>query len=102
MQPHTGRTHQIRIHAQHAHLPLVGDPQYTPEAVDSLEESLTNKQREVHEQLQRQALHAARLAMVSKRTGEEWVYTAPLPEDMCNAARRLGIREHAIRRAVAC
>ena len=28
MQPHTGRTHQLRVHAQHLGHPIVGDPKY--------------------------------------------------------------------------
>ena len=28
MKPHTGRTHQLRVHAQHIGHPIVGDPKY--------------------------------------------------------------------------
>ena len=28
MSPHTGRTHQLRVHAQHIGHPIVGDPKY--------------------------------------------------------------------------
>lgn len=27
-QPHTGRTHQLRVHAQHLEHPIIGDPKY--------------------------------------------------------------------------
>lgn len=76
----TGRTHQIRVHMAHLRRPLVGDPVYgtrlriPPQATDALQQQL--------QQFRRQALHAAQLGLVHPRSGEELVWSAPLPEDM--------------------
>jgi len=60
---HTGRQHQIRIHAAHHGCPLVGDWLYgTPCA-----------------ELPGQALHAAELGFTHPLTGEAMRFTAPLP-----------------------
>jgi 23S rRNA pseudouridine1911/1915/1917 synthase len=76
----TGRTHQIRVHMQHAKHPLVGDPLYggsfklpkaaTPELVESLRG------------FRRQALHAEQLEFVHPNTGEPLSTSAPMPADM--------------------
>jgi 23S rRNA pseudouridine1911/1915/1917 synthase len=65
----TGRTHQIRVHLQHIHHPVVGDPVYRRGAGRSLE-------------FARQALHAAELELVHPRTGKSRRWKAPLPADM--------------------
>ena len=62
----TGRTHQIRIHMKYLGYPLIGDYLYNPDM----------------EQIQRQALHAWKLSLVNRITGEKMQFTAPLPEDM--------------------
>jgi 23S rRNA pseudouridine1911/1915/1917 synthase len=74
----TGRTHQIRVHMRHVGHPLVGDKLYAPEFVDS------------PLRLERQALHAARLAFVHPGTGEWREFVAPLPEDVAGLVARLG------------
>jgi 23S rRNA pseudouridine1911/1915/1917 synthase len=73
----TGRTHQIRVHMRHIGHPLVCDKLYAPEFVDS------------PLQLERQALHAARLAFEHPGTGEWREFVAPLPEDMAELIQRL-------------
>jgi len=70
----TGRTHQIRVHMQHAGHPVLGDRQYG-RAGTAL--------------LKRQALHASRLTFRHPTTGEELSFTAPLPDDMAQAIERL-------------
>jgi len=65
----TGRTHQIRVHLQHIHHPVVGDPVYRRGAARQLE-------------FARQALHAAELELVHPRTGRRKRWKAPLPADM--------------------
>jgi 23S rRNA pseudouridine1911/1915/1917 synthase len=74
----TGRTHQIRVHLASIGHPLVGDPVYgrgrrTCAAVTH----------------PRQALHAARLALVHPATGEAVSWTSPLPADFAALLERL-------------
>ena len=79
----TGRTHQIRVHLRSIGHPLVGDPTYGPRrgAVPSLDA------------FPRQALHAARLALVHPLTRAACAWTAPMPADM--DALVSGLRERA-------
>ena len=62
----TGRTHQIRVHLASLGHPLVGDPAYG---------------RTGPVPFSRQALHAARLALVHPSTGHACAWTSPLPRD---------------------
>jgi 23S rRNA pseudouridine1911/1915/1917 synthase len=62
----TGRMHQIRVHLEAIDLPVVGDPVYgVPEPA-----------------LERQFLHAARLAFTHPFTGERIDVSSPLPPDL--------------------
>ncbi|MFQ5937370.1 MAG: 23S rRNA pseudouridine(1911/1915/1917) synthase RluD [Acidiferrobacterales bacterium] len=76
----SGRTHQIRVHMAHIGYPVVGDPVYggrlriPPAAGGRLTDALRS--------FRRQALHAARLALIHPVTGEHMEWTAPVPEDM--------------------
>ena len=63
---HTGRTHQIRVHMKYIGHPLIGDFLYHPD----------------FRQIDRQALHAARLSFLHPIKKEPLVFTAPLPPDM--------------------
>ncbi len=63
---HTGRTHQIRVHAKYLGYPVVGDPVYG-----------IKKQRF---SLNGQLLHAWRLQFTHPATGEEMCFEAPLPD----------------------
>lgn len=67
VQLDTGRTHQIRVHMQAIHHPVVGDPVY-----GRLQQPLPP----------RQFLHAAHLAFAHPITGEWLTFDAPLPEDL--------------------
>lgn len=70
---HTGRQHQIRVHAAHHGCPLVGDWMYgTPCA-----------------ELCGQALHAAELAFAHPLTGEALRFDAPLPHSFSGLWERL-------------
>ena len=62
----TGRTHQIRVHFASLGHPLVGDPAY-------------GKRSAIR--FARQALHAARLALVHPVTGAACRWESPLPSD---------------------
>jgi 23S rRNA pseudouridine1911/1915/1917 synthase len=68
----TGRTHQIRVHLAAIGHPVCGDPQYgTPGQIG----------------LDRQFLHAARLAFEHPVTGASIDVSSPLPEDLLAALR---------------
>jgi 23S rRNA pseudouridine1911/1915/1917 synthase len=67
---HTGRTHQIRVHLAFSGHPLLGDTVYGGRPLLGL---------------QRQALHAVRLALVHPVTGVQMAWQAPLPPDMAAA-----------------
>lgn len=76
---HTGRTHQIRVHAAHMGHPLLADAVYGGRSALGM---------------QRQALHAYRLGLRHPVTGQSLVFetAAPdgLPEDMAAALQQVG------------
>jgi 23S rRNA pseudouridine1911/1915/1917 synthase len=73
----TGRTHQIRVHLQAIGHPVAGDPEYgTPGRLG----------------LDRQFLHAARLAFDHPVTGEAVDVASPLPPDLADVLGRLQAR----------
>jgi 23S rRNA pseudouridine1911/1915/1917 synthase len=69
----TGRTHQIRVHLQAIGHPVAGDPEYGTPGLLGLE---------------RQFLHAVRLAFEHPFTGEALELHSPLPGDLAAALRR--------------
>lgn len=79
VMPHTGRTHQIRVHMAHIGHPVAGDPIYGP------------RKAATPGGLVGQALHAWRLEFAHPRTGVALVLRAPLPQDMRQALDQLGI-----------
>jgi 23S rRNA pseudouridine1911/1915/1917 synthase len=66
----TGRTHQIRVHLEAVDLPVSGDPTYGSPGDLGLE---------------RQFLHAARLAFEHPFTGDRIDIESPLPDDLAAA-----------------
>ena len=72
---HTGRTHQIRVHAKYLGHPIVGDDVYG-----------IKKQRFA---LGGQLLHACRLELTHPRTGKYMVFTAPLPDYFTAVLKKL-------------
>jgi len=81
-QLHTGRTHQIRIHASYLGHPVVGDPVYGQRTARKYAPVHDPTLQALIEALPGQALHAAELSFVHPRTGEPLHFTAPLPEEM--------------------
>lgn len=75
----TGRTHQIRVHMQHAGFPLVGDPMYGRRGSPS---GLTDTQRAAWRAFPRQALHAVRLVLQHPVSGAEIDVASPMPDDI--------------------
>ena len=69
----TGRTHQIRVHLSAIGHPVAGDPEYGTRGLFGL---------------QRQFLHAARIAFEHPVTGERIEASSPLPADLRTALER--------------
>jgi len=66
--PHTGRTHQIRLHCMFLGCPIVGDKVYG--------------HRKQSIELDRHFLHAARLKIILPGEKEARTFEAPLPDDL--------------------
>jgi 23S rRNA pseudouridine1911/1915/1917 synthase len=77
--PHTGRTHQIRVHLSSIGHPIVGDKIYGPDEQLYLRfiETGWTPELECELLLSQHALHSARLAIEGEH---EWV--SPLPHDL--------------------
>jgi 23S rRNA pseudouridine1911/1915/1917 synthase len=75
----TGRTHQIRVHMQHAGFPLVGDPMYGRRGCPA---GLTEAQRAAWTGFPRQALHACSLRLAHPATGAPVAAQSPTPADL--------------------
>jgi 23S rRNA pseudouridine1911/1915/1917 synthase len=86
---HTGRTHQIRVHFQHAGFPVIGDTTYGGRRNAHLIE-LTGYHPP------RQMLHARKLAFAHPRTKKKMGFEAPWPEDFKGALAALRIGVEAI------
>ena len=71
----TGRTHQIRAHLKAIGHPVAGDPEYGTRGLLGL---------------QRQFLHATRLAFTHPHTGRPVDLNSPLPADLAAALERAG------------
>ena len=67
----TGRTHQIRMHLAEAGFPLLGDKLYG------------GSQKNNARHMERQALHAWKIAFEHPRTQRAMSFEAPLPKDIC-------------------
>ena len=79
----TGRTHQIRVHLQHLHHPVFGDPVYGGRSrVRGIEPRLRPTAQRLLDGLERQALHARSLGFTHPRTGAPLYFESELPEDL--------------------
>ena len=87
----TGRTHQIRVHAEHRHHPVLGDPKYGGQAVRYGQQGGKRKAffRNLFDAMPRPALHAYRLGFEHPSTGEAMQFDADPPDDMQHVLRRL-------------
>jgi 23S rRNA pseudouridine955/2504/2580 synthase len=82
---HTGRTHQIRVHAAHCGHPVLGDEKYGDEARNAELAELG---------LKRMFLHAHSLAFAWP-DGAEQSFSAPLPPDLRGLLDRLTVGRNA-------
>ncbi|MEK1890156.1 MAG: RluA family pseudouridine synthase [Phyllobacterium sp.] len=83
MEPYTGRTHQLRVHAAHIGCPIIGDPKYFEADTNwSFPGGIQNR---LH-------LHARRIRVPNPSGGVIDV-TAPLPPHMVQSWNLLGFDE---------
>jgi 23S rRNA pseudouridine1911/1915/1917 synthase len=94
VEPQTGRTHQIRVHASHAGAPLLGDRDYGGPTRATLPGGRVVA-------LARIALHAARVTVPDAR-GEPLVAAAPVPAELLRAWTDLGGASEAWDMAASC
>jgi len=79
LEPHTGRTHQIRVHLKSINHPVVGDKIYASR----------RQQKEDEKFCERQFLHAYRLGFEHPRTGEWLSFEVDLPKDLQSVLRMI-------------
>jgi len=98
--PKTGRTHQIRVHLAHVGHPVLCDRLYAGHARVTRGQLLRKQAKGlplVEEDativLERQALHAARIAFKHPLTGEELDLRAPLATDIANTLEILRMQK---------
>ncbi len=92
VQLKTGRTHQIRVHFNHIHHPVFGDPEYSGrrKQLNRLS-SLSQKKFAVYllQLITRQALHAFQLGFYHP-IAQKWLeFQSPLPEDMSSVIQEI-------------
>ena len=76
---HTGRTHQIRVHAEHLGAPLAGDKRYSPK---------TRQKFWKAQGLKRMFLHAHQISFYTA-DGEQQLVHAPLPAELAQLLEKL-------------
>jgi len=82
LTPHTGRTHQLRVHCRAAGHPIAGDPRYGNPTF--------NKLMRRRYGLERLFLHAAALRLRHPANGRQREFRAPLPGDLAAVLAALG------------
>jgi RluA family pseudouridine synthase len=83
-EPHTGRTHQIRVHLAHNGSPIVGDVLYgdgAPLLLSAIKRGYRPGRRPERPLMGRLALHARMLTLRHPLSGADVAIESPLPED---------------------
>jgi 23S rRNA pseudouridine955/2504/2580 synthase len=83
MEPYTGRTHQLRVHALHMGCPIIGDPKYFDDDVNWPFPGGVQKRLHLH----------ARRIIIPNPSGGKIDVTAPLPPHMVQSWNLLGFDE---------
>lgn len=87
----TGRTHQIRVHFEHAGMPVFADPVYSGNRVMYGPNTGSRKQmyKALFLKLSRQCLHAKTLGFTHPETEEVLYFDSELPEDFTYALTKI-------------
>lgn len=92
LRPHTGRTHQLRVHMQALGCPIVGDPWYgdgQPLLLSEFKRGYKAGRQPERPLLARLALHAQRVTLRHPLTRQPLVVEAPLPREFDLAIKQL-------------
>ena len=95
-KPKSGRMHQIRIHLQHAGLPLIVDSKYGNRTEFKISEIKNKKKYHLKKNtverplLKRHTLHSYSLEFVHPDDGVKKVYTSAYPKDLRALENQLG------------
>ena len=84
--PHTGRTHQIRVHFEHLGHPVVGDATYGSRPNRRVKDGGLLKDIQ---HLGRHFLHAESLVFTHPESGKRVSFQAPLPEELAHFLQAL-------------
>lgn len=86
--PRTGRTHQIRVHAEYMGCPILGDMKYSRREIEHEHEQIDLEGMTLSKRLH---LHAQRLVLPHPlRKGKMLDISAPLPPELAKSWRKLG------------
>lgn len=91
-RPLTGRTHQLRVHLQHAGLPMVGDALYGGRRLclsEMKKDYRPGRNGTERPLIDRVALHAAELTIVHPVTETRVTITSPWPKDFAVSVKYL-------------
>jgi 23S rRNA pseudouridine955/2504/2580 synthase len=83
--PITGRTHQIRVHAQYAEHSIIGDEKYGDKMANKKMRALGCK---------RLFLHASELTFILPSLNQRFTFNAELPDELTNLINRLSAKEN--------
>lgn len=84
----TGRTHQIRVHCQSIHHPIVGDPVYNS-SKRNMGKVPHHDEASVLKEAKRQMLHSFNLEIMHPSTMNLMSFIAPIPGDMSEIIGKL-------------
>lgn len=83
----TGRTHQIRVHLQHIHHPIVGDLTYGGRL--KIPKQFLPKSETILREFKRQALHAYKVGFTHPKTKAYHAIKAPYPKEFINLIKAM-------------